>query len=192
MKTQGNPILRIQDSLVVIVDFQERIARAMFERDRCEDAIIRLIKIMNILGVPFIVTEQYSKGLGPTTPKIKELLEANDQYHPIEKNTFSCFRETLFLDELENFPNKKQLLIAGIECHVCVMQTVLDSLKSIYDDTYIITDAVTSRMPSSMELGFRRMEMSGVYPVNVEMAAFEWLEKAGTAEFKAVQKLIIS
>ena len=182
-----SPLLMNRDnSALLVIDVQERLAPAIHGIDKVVWNIKRLIQGANLLGVPVKVTEQYPKGLGPTLDEIvKEL--ATDANIP-EKTMFSCREcaaELVSLEEQEIV----NLVIVGIESHVCVLQSVLDFLAMGFN-VYVVTDAISSRFPEDHATAVSRMELSGATTVTTEMALFEWCERAGSPEFKSISKIV--
>src|SRR5208282_5834671 len=152
---------------------------AAFERVAL--AAAKLVEGARILDVPVIVSEQYSRGLGHTAPEVGLV----DGEQPIEKNVFSAARAEGF-----DLHGRDQAIVCGIETHVCVSQTVHDLLASGVE-VHVPADAVGSRHDVDYERGLERMARAGAVIDTVEAALFELLERAGTPEFKAVQKLIL-
>jgi nicotinamidase-related amidase len=164
---------------LVVVDVQESF-RPYAAFEQVAGACAKLVQAARILGVPALVSEQYPKGLGRTAP------EVGLQDEPvIEKSVFSAVRADGF-----DLGGRDQALVCGIEAHVCVSQTVHDLLgKGL--EVHVPADAVGSRHAIDYERGLERMERAGAVVGTVEAALFELLERAGTPEFKAVQKLIL-
>ena len=150
--------------------------------------IERLVRGCKLLDVPAILTEQYVKGLGPTVAPLRATFEETHGYEPIEKACFSSYGCGEFVAALRNL-RKKQLLVAGVETHVCVWQTVLDLLGNGYDVS-VVADAVSSRTPRNRDIALRRMEREGAHLTTTEMALFELLVTSGTDEFRAISKLV--
>ena len=173
-------LLSRQRAALVVVDVQEAF-RPYAAFERVARAAAKLLEGARILGVPVIVTEQYSRGLGHTAPEVG--LDEREQ--PLEKNVFSAVRADDF-----DLRGRDQAIVCGIETHVCVSQTVHDLLDRGVE-VHVPADAVGSRHEVDYERGLERMERSGAVVTTVEAALFELLERAGTPEFKAVQKLII-
>jgi nicotinamidase-related amidase len=141
----------------------------------------RLVEGARILGVPIIATEQYPKGLKRTAPEVG----LPDDAEPVEKSVFSAVRAEGF-----NLAGRNQVLICGIETHVCVAQTALDLLDRGVA-VQVVTDAVGSRHAHDREVGLQRLDRAGAVLTTVEAALLELCERAGTPEFKAVQKVIL-
>lgn len=185
MDTRHPAIAKRERSVLVLVDVQERIGAVMDRREELEHELRRLLAGARELEVPVLVTEQYRKGLGPTLPS---LLEAAGPVEPIEKMSFSCFGEPRFVEALQGL-EREDLVVCGIEAHVCVQQTVLDGLARGYR-VQVVQDAVTSRAASNREAALRRMEAQGADLTTVETVLFEWLERCDHARFKAISRLV--
>jgi nicotinamidase-related amidase len=168
---------------LVVVDVQEGFRRAIPDFERVAQAAATLIEGAGIIGVPVVLTEQYPKGLGETAPEIAEHLP--DGTEPLEKVIFSAADAEGF-----NLGGRDQVLVCGIETHVCVNQTVLDLLEA-GTEVQVAEDAVGSRTEENKRIGLHKMERAGATLTSVETALFELLGRAGTDEFKQVQKLIL-
>jgi nicotinamidase-related amidase len=164
---------------LVVVDVQEGF-RPYASFASVADACGKLLQAARILDVPRVVSEQYPKGLGHTVPEV-----GLDGETPIEKSVFSAARADGF-----DLAGRDQAVVCGIETHVCVSQTVLDLLDQGVE-VQVPADAVGSRHGIDYERGLERLERAGAVVTTVEASLFELLERAGTPEFKAVQKLII-
>lgn len=175
-------------SLLVVIDVQQRLMPVIDSADVVARNIERLVRGAHILGVPALLTEQYVKGLGPTIDPIRAAFEETGGYRPIEKACFSAHGCEPFAAQLAAL-ERTQILIAGVEAHVCVYQTVLDLLRGGMSVT-ILADAVSSRSPHNREIALRRMESEGVKLSSTEMALFELLGVSGTDEFRAISRLI--
>ena len=171
-------------SRLVIVDMQERLLNAMQEGTQVIAKCEKLIRAAQILDVPVDATEQYPKGLGPTVPKLRELLAA-----PIEKLRFSCAESLPWIDDASAREERDQIVVAGIETHVCVLQTALDLIGCGFR-VIIPADAVTSRKPIDRDFGLKRLADQGVTVTTTEAILFEWCEVAGTPEFKQISQLV--
>jgi len=181
-----NNLLDINNSLFLIIDVQEKLINAQFEKEKIAKNVAILTEAANILKIPTVVSEQYPKGLGPTIAQVKEKLSADTKF--FEKTSFSCCKEESFFELLKSF-NKKQIIVCGMESHVCMHQTVNNLLAEGYE-VHIIQDAITSRKEWEYKTGLQRMISSGAVPSSVEMALFELLKNARHPDFKAVQNLI--
>nr|WP_320048986.1 hydrolase [uncultured Desulfuromonas sp.] len=182
-----HPTLLDKDqALLLIIDVQERLVKAMAHRDSVEQAIIQLQTGMKILGVPALATEQYPKGLGPTVDSIRA---AAEEKGCIEKTAFSCCGEESFQPHLAHY-NRKQIIVTGMETHVCVLQTVLDLLEAGYQVHVPIT-ATCSRSDVNRDNALNRMQQAGAILTNVESVLFELVRDASAVEFKAISKLVV-
>jgi nicotinamidase-related amidase len=168
---------------LVVVDVQEGFRKAIPDFERVAKATAILIQGADAMGVPVVITEQYPKGLGETAEEVAEHLpEGTD---PLEKVVFSAADAEGF-----DLGGRDQALVCGIETHVCVNQTVLDLLDT-GTEVQIAEDAVGSRTEENKQVGLHKMERAGAVLTSVETALFELLGRAGTDEFKTVQKLIL-
>jgi len=159
------------------------------DRFEVEKNIERLIRGAHVLGVPVIVTEQYVKGLGPTVEPLRAALEETSGYRPIEKQCFSAQGCASFAAQLGAL-DRRQVLLSGVETHVCVYQTARDLLAEERRELWVVADAVSSRTPRNRDLGLQRMTSDGARLGSTEMALFELLGVAGTEEFRAISKLV--
>ena len=180
--------LQRSEALLVIIDVQERLMPVIDQREEVERNIVRLIHGCRVLGVAPILTEQYVKGLGPTVGEVREALEETFGYAPIEKSCFSAFGSDELQAALRAY-RRRQILVAGVEAHVCVWQTVSDLLVNGYEVTSI-ADATSSRTPQNKDIALRRMVHEGAKLSSTEMALFEMTIASGTDEFRAISKLV--
>jgi len=178
-------MLSLDNAVLVVVDFQDGLLPKIHAGDAAVDRSVKLIRFARQLDVPIVWTEQYPKGLGPTNHEVAAEL---DGLEPIEKVSFGCFGEPAFVASLAG-TKRKQLLVVGIETHVCVLQTVLAGMDRGYE-AFVARDAVGSRHAGDYEAGLDRMAANGAQIVTVEMAMFEILRQAGTPEFKKILPLI--
>lgn len=172
-------------ALLLVVDVQERFRAHIAGWDAMVAHVDALIRGCRALDVPVIVTEQYPKGLGHTIP---ELAESLDGIAPIEKRAFSSLGAAETRDQLDQY-GRDQVIVCGIEAHVCVQQSVADILRS-GRQAHVALDAIASRTNSSREIGVRRMRAAGMAPSGVELALFEMLESADHPAFKAVSAVV--
>ena len=186
-------ILGRQSSQLVLVDIQEKLLPAMAEPDRVVACCAKLIAAAARLDVPVTVTEQYPEGIGHTVKPLTEALtEAlGNRAKVMRKLEFSALRDKAIANHLGGLKRagRPQAVIAGIESHVCVLQTALD-LQTRGFDSFVVADAVDSRAPKAREIALDRMRASGIMPVTTEMVLFEWLGRAGTDDFRALLPLI--
>jgi nicotinamidase-related amidase len=170
---------------LVVVDVQERLLPAIFEKERVVQNTVRLIQGAGVLQVPLFATEQYRKGLGPTMPEVAATIPG---FAPMEKVAFSACGAAGFIPALKA-KKVSEAILCGIEAHVCVSQTCLDLLDRGFR-VFVVADAVSSRTPENYRFGLDRMRAAGAVIVSTEMVLFELLEEAGTAKFKQILTLI--
>jgi nicotinamidase-related amidase len=168
---------------LIVIDVQEGFRRAVPDFERVAKATATLISGAEAIGIPVVITEQYPKGLGETAPEVAERLPEGTE--PLEKVCFSAADAEGF-----DLRGRGQALVCGIETHVCVNQTALDLLDAGVD-VQVAEDAVGSRSEDNKRIGLQKMEAAGAVMTSVETALFELLGRAGTDEFKRVQKLIL-
>jgi len=178
-------LLSRDNSILVIVDIQEKLVAAMKNGDKVIENCLHLIEAAKLLQIPVILTEQYPKGLGLTVDKIKDAIST---YEPIEKITFDCTGAQDFIKKLKAL-NKTHIILTGMEAHVCVLQTCLSLLKNGYS-VHLVSDAVCSRKEEDFLTGREMMRDAGAVITCTEIVLFQLLEKAGTPEFKAISKRI--
>jgi nicotinamidase-related amidase len=176
------------DTFLLIIDVQEKLMPVIDGHAEVARNIERLVRGFKVLDVPPLLTEQYIKGIGPTIAPIRRAFEETFGYEPIEKNCFSGYGCAEFVTELRLL-QKKQAVVAGVETHVCVYQTVVDLLANGYEVT-IVADAVGSRAASNKDVAIRRMTAEGAKLSSTEMVLFEMLVSAGTDEFREIARLI--
>lgn len=175
-------------SQILIVDVQERLLPAMLDGERMVERCGLLLQGAAELGIPVTLSEQYRKGLGPTVERLSNL---RGDAAVMEKMHFSCAADPDMLKHVTDLAGdgRRQLVIAGIECHVCVLQSAL-GFKQAGLDVYVAMDATTSRQQASIDLARDRFIANRVAAINVEMALFEWMNVSGTPEFKTISKLV--
>ena len=173
--------------VLVIIDIQEGLMKAMdpeVGRNLTRNVQI-LINFARVMGIPTIATEQYPRGLGKTIPEVAAELGS---VTPIEKLSFSCGRVGAFDEGLRGL-GRKEIVLTGIETHVCVLQTAADLIEKGYG-VHVTADAVCSRRKLDWEIGLRWMENMGAMITTTEIIAFQLLKEAGTDEFKRLSKLV--
>lgn len=177
--------LKKDSSVLIVVDIQERLANVMEHRSTIVRNTMLFIKAAGILKLPLVLTEQYPKGLGRTVQEIRELIPDTVA---IEKLSFSCCGEPHF-DEALKKVGKRQVILCGMETHVCILQTALDLYAQGYD-VFVPENAVCSQHDEDRTAAFDRMKQSGIILTSVESAIFEMVGMAGTNEFKDILKII--
>ena len=166
--------------MLAVVDIQEKLLPAIFDKDRVVRNSQLLIRLAGILGIPAVITTQYSRGLGQTVPEIASLLP---RAAPIDKLEFGCFGSPAFCSALVQMPSRNTLLVCGIEAHICVLQTVLGALAQ-GRLVHLAADAVSSRAELNWKLGLDRMKTAGAVISSTEMIIYELLGQSGTPAFK--------
>jgi nicotinamidase-related amidase len=177
--------LTTDNTVLVAIDFQERLFPVMHAKEKLLQNVVKLIKGAKALEIPVLLTEQYPKGLGPTIPEIKELLP---DVKPIEKVCFSCCDNEAFGKSLEAL-KRKQVLIIGIEAHICVYQTAMALARQGYQ-VQVVSDCVSSREPENKTVALFKMGAAGISPSTTEMALFELLKAAGGDKFKQISNIV--
>ena len=173
------------DTVAIVVDIQKRLLPHIYQWEQTLQNCLKLIEGLQVLSVPLLVTQQYTKGLGPTDPSIVNRISG---FNYIEKNTFSCCGEPAFTEKLSSL-GKKNMLLCGIETHVCVLQTCLDLLEDGYIPV-IVEDCVSSRKPNDKAIAIERMRQEGARITTMESILFELTKSAGTETFKSISKLV--
>jgi len=177
--------LSVNDCLLLVIDVQEKLVGALNKNVIVEKAV-KMVSAARILEIPVLVTEQYPKGLSITIQEIKDALPENTQY--VEKTCFNALLEEGMKEKIKAY-GKKQIVIFGIETHICVHQTVAALLEEGYE-VYVIKDACASRNKYEFKQGIEIMQSNGAKISCVEIALFEWLKSAKHPNFKEVQALI--
>jgi nicotinamidase-related amidase len=176
-----------EKTVLVAIDFQE--AQTKIMPLEVGKILLRNMKILiafaKQLNIPILATEQYPKGLGRTINEIREEL---GEITPIEKVSFSCCGARVFNERLEEM-KKSQIILAGIEAHICVLQTAIDLIRRNYE-VHVVADAVGSRKKLDWEMGLKWMEKKGAVISTTEIIAFQLLKEAGTEDFKKLSKFL--
>lgn len=177
------------NTVLICVDFQERLMPAMAEKEELEIIVNRLIQGCRQLGVPVIASQQYTKGLGSTIPSIAKSL--GEDFSHIEKNTFSCMDTPEFADRMAEFygDGKRCALVCGIEAHVCVQQTAIDLLEKGYT-VFVVCDGMSSRKKSDQRYAELRLRDAGAYLITCETVLFELLRGSKEPGFKEISALV--
>jgi nicotinamidase-related amidase len=183
----GRGVIEAGDSLLCVVDIQERLLPHIHNADQVLRGAGILIQAAGLLGLPVLLTEQYPKGLGPTVEALRDQLSTAGA-SSFEKTSFSCLRHADFAEAVEK-KGRFSLVLCGIESHVCVLQTALDGLEKGLR-AVVVADAVGSRAQVNHEEALNRLRQAGATIATVEMVVMEWLRDAKNPNFKAVQGLI--
>ncbi len=177
--------IRRDQSAAIVVDIQERLFPHIHEHEQLAANVIRLIQGLKILDIPMWVTQQYTKGLGPTIQPVREAL---GEFQPLEKMTFSCCGTPGLMDTLKQ-SGRKNIVLFGIEAHVCVLQTTLDLLESGMQPV-IVEDCISSRRLNDKQVAVARMRQEGAVITTYESLLLELCVEAGTEMFKAISRII--
>ena len=178
-------LIKADQSLLLVIDIQERLAPAIHDTAAVTAHNLWLVEVARRLSVPVLATVQYPKGLGPLVPALADKLAPEEV---VEKIHFSAVADGC----LENEPafTRRQVVITGTDTHVCVLQTALDLLGR-GKEVFVVAEAVGSRRPEDKALALERLRQAGCVIVSREMVAFEWLHRAGTDLFRAVSREFI-
>ena len=174
-----------KSTVLVIIDVQGKLAQIMHDRDTLFKNLHILVSGVKLLNIPIIWMEQVPDKLGSTIPEIKDVLI--DQ-KPIIKDVFSCMKNEEFNNQIKRI-NPNDIILAGIESHVCVYQTAMDLLEKKYN-VHIVADAISSRISENKELGIERMLLEGAMKTSVEMLLFEIQGEAKGDRFRQISKLV--
>ena len=180
-------LLRHDAAVLAVVDMQETFLRVIQGRERLTANVRLLIESAKVLGVPILATTQYAQRLGPFSEEIVSALPA-EAPAPTDKLSFSCAGSPEFMGRLHGL-GRAQILICGLETHICVAQTALDLASQGYQ-VHVAADAVSARSLEKHKLGMERMRDSAVLPCAAEGAVYEMLHQAGTPQFRAILALV--
>ena len=175
-----------RDAILVAIDFQERIMPAMKNNKELEEKMVKLTTGCMELGIPSVITQQYTKGLGMTIPSLQEAF--GDTFRPIEKTSFSAMGEETFVNAL-SVSGKRTVILTGIEAHVCVQQTALDLIEAGYD-VFLVVDAIASRDNNDKKYAQRRISEAGAVCTTYESVLFELVGGAREEGFKQISAIV--
>jgi len=175
-----------EDTLALIIDFQEKLVPVIHNNEELLHNTEILIKGLKTLGIPMVVTQQYTKGIGMTVPVISEAVGVGFTYY--DKVTFSCVENEEILSKIEE-SGRKNIIICGIEAHICVLQTVIDLIEKGYH-VIVVQDCVGSRKKNDCKIGMKRAMIEGAVPTTYESILFELTRVAKTDVFKEISRLI--
>lgn len=179
-------LLQKEKSCLLVIDVQEKLTPHVLHAEQLISRCQWLMRLASELDVPLLVSEQYRSGLGETVEALRKFMPGQTD---IDKVHFSCYRDSTFLKHWQ-LVNRKQVVLAGIETHVCVLQTAID-MKAAGFDVFVVTDAISSRHELDHQYGLQRMQLAGIQLVTTEMVFFEWIEQAGTSVFKALSQAFL-
>ena len=178
-------LLENKDTGLIIIDVQEKLMEVMGQKQRVIDNVIRLLELSKIFGLSVLFTEQYPKWLGSTLP---EIVESSPSYDPISKMHFNCCDVEAFNERLNTLA-LKNIIVVGVETHICVFQTCVSLLEKGYH-VHLPQDAVTSRTDENWQVGLKLMDKAGALITSTETVIYQIMKKAGTTEFKKMLKVI--
>lgn len=183
MKKLYSPVQ--SQSMLLVIDIQQRLAPAMARYKQVKAITQQLAEAASLFAVPLLVTEQYKRGLGETDELLKS--QFDDAYY-FDKTHFSAYKEPEFKELLASY-NRKQLIVVGMEAHVCVLQTCLDLLADGYS-VFVIADGVCSRQDCHRDIAINQLQDAGAVISSGESVIFQWAEASSTKHFKAVLKIV--
>ena len=178
-------LLEREKTGLLVIDVQEKLMQVMGRKQIIIDNITKLLHLSELFNLPVILTEQYPKWLGPTVPEIKKSLLT---YEPISKMHFNCCDVDAFNDRLDS-EGLKNMIITGVETHICVFQTCISILERGYK-VHVPQDAVDSRTDENWHVGLELMKKAGALVTSTETVIYQILKKAGTEEFKKMLKIV--
>lgn len=178
-------MLKTENALMIIIDFQEKLVNAVSANKETKTAV-KSATAAKILNIPIIISEQYPKGLGKTVEELFYVVKEDAVF--VEKTSFSLLKEDNILEKIQSY-GKKQIILFGIETHICVLQTAIE-LKEKGFEVYVIKNACKSRQESEYLSGLDTMRDNGINIVTLEIALFELLETSKNPKFKEIQALI--
>ncbi len=173
-----------EHTAAIVIDYQEKLMPAMDRKEALTENSSILLAGLRTLGIPMVLTQQYTKGLGST---VKELIRAAGTEEFVEKIRFSAFEDVI--RSCPQIQEKKYIILCGVEAHICVLQTLIDLKEAGYVPV-LVTDCVSSRRRADCETAFIRAQQEGAILTTYEALLFELLEKAGTDESKKIQRLV--
>ena len=177
--------LLLEDTMALVVDYQERLMPAIHNHEDLERRSTILLKGLKTLGVPMVLTQQYTKGIGMTIPAITEAVGSSEYF---DKITFSCYDDGAVREKIENL-GKKTVIVCGIEAHICVLQTCID-LKTAGYTPVLVADCISSRNAYDTEVALMRAQSEGILLTTTEAILFELTRRAGSPTFKEISRLI--
>lgn len=174
-----------ENTTALVIDIQERLFPAMSDQEELLKNCRILLQGLEALEIPVVVTQQYTKGLGETIPEIREVIP---HFEPFEKRDFSCCDEPTVIEKLKSL-NSRNVILFGIEAHVCVLQTAID-LKAAGFTPIVVTDCISSRSPKSVEVAKERFRYEGILMTSCESVLFELTRTSAAPQFRTISKLV--
>lgn len=185
-------VVRRENAALLVIDPQERLAAAMERRIEVVEATVKLLRVAQLTSLPIVATRQYPKGLGELEPAVLAALDAardaGASVATCDKMAFDCFAEPSFVEAVAE-TNRKQLVVCGMETHICIMQTALDAMHRGYE-VHVVADAVCSRRDSDYRVALDRLRGAGAVVTTHESVLYELVGVAGTDEFKALLGIV--
>jgi nicotinamidase-related amidase len=178
----GNQLLARHDTVLLIIDVQERLMPVIYDGDKVLNNIVKLLRFAKIIGLPVLVTEQ--EKLGPTVQQIREVMP---DLSPISKVEFDACKNHGFFENLDRLA-RNSVVVTGVEAHICIAQTVLHLIPRYR--VHVVSDAVSSRSRDNWDVALQRMRQGGAVISSTEMVIYELLERAGTEEFREALRLV--
>jgi nicotinamidase-related amidase len=172
-----------EDSLLLVVDIQDKLVPAVIEPEALIQGTGQLLEIAELLKVSYLISEQYPQGLGRT---VAPLMAIANEHCYIDKQHFSCASDPACLERIRQC-QRNQIIICGMEAHVCVLQTAIE-LKQQGFEVFVVSDLISSRSEDDRDAALRRFQQHQLQLVSKEMVIFEWLEKSGTDAFRTISK----
>lgn len=177
--------IRAEDTMALIVDVQEKLVPVMSDGAACVQRIKLLAEGLKVLGIPMVVTQQYTKGLGMT---VAELRDSFEDFAFLDKISFSCYEDEKIKETIDSF-GKKNIVLCGMETHICVLQTAVDLMEAGYQ-VIAVTNCMDSRKEEDKSVALQRCEYEKIILTTYESLLFELTERAGSDRFKSISKLI--
>lgn len=177
--------IKAEDTMALIVDVQEKLVPVMSDGAACVQRIKLLTEGLRVLGIPILVTQQYTKGLGMTVAEIRDSFE---DFAFLDKISFSCYGDEKIKETIDGF-GKKNIVLCGMEAHICVLQTAVDLMEAGYQ-VIAVTNCIDSRKEEDKFVALRRYEYEKIILTTYESLLFELTERAGSDRFKSISKLI--
>jgi nicotinamidase-related amidase len=178
-------MLSLEKTVLIIVDVQGKLAQLMYKKNELFENLQKIIRGMQVLDVPIIHMEQYPEGLDSTVPEVASLLT---DVESISKTSFSCWGSDGFKKSLKS-TGRRQVVIAGIETHICVYQTTIDLLREGYE-VQVVSDAVSSRTKKNRDIAISKLQNFGAFLTTTEMALFELIKVGSGEKFKELIKIV--
>ena len=177
-----------EESVCIIIDDQQKMLPTIYHHQELIANTKKLVLGLLSLQIPMMITEHYKKGLGETVPELKEVIETYENAKFFEKITFSAYRTEEIKQYIKSL-NKKNIILCGVESHICVLQTAID-LQNDGHQVVLVADCIGSRTEENKKIALKRAEFEGVILITYESILFELLQKAGTPEFKTILNII--